>query len=180
MGEDRSIPAERAAMVNNQLGGTMSFQAYLDNVEEKTGRTPNEFIAEAKKKNITQHEDILAWLNQDYGLGLGHARAIAYVIQHGPQFKVRQTTGTHRDASGTLELEGKSKRKQESDLPADLSAPAQRALAGAGIKNLKQLTKFTEAELMQLHGFGPNALGKLRLALAKKGLSFSKEKKSKK
>ena len=30
----------------------MSFQAYLDNVEEKTGKTPNDFIVEAKKKNI--------------------------------------------------------------------------------------------------------------------------------
>ena len=28
----------------------MSFQAYLDTVEEKTGKTPNDFIAEAKKK----------------------------------------------------------------------------------------------------------------------------------
>lgn len=28
----------------------MSFQAYLDNIEEKTGKTPNEFIAMAKAK----------------------------------------------------------------------------------------------------------------------------------
>jgi len=40
-------------------------------------------------------------------LGIGHARAIAYVIQHGAEFEVRQTTGTHRDASGTLKLDGK-------------------------------------------------------------------------
>ena len=31
----------------------MSFQAYLDNVEEKTGKTPKQFIAEAKKKKLT-------------------------------------------------------------------------------------------------------------------------------
>jgi hypothetical protein len=157
----------------------MSFQAYLDNVEEKTGKTPNEFIAEAKKKNLTEHKDIIAWLKNDYGLGLGHARAIAYVIQHGPQFEVRQTTGPHRDASGTLKLDGKSRKTGESDLPAKLGAPAERALAGAGIKNLKNLTKFTEAEIKQLHGVGPNALGKLKQALADKGLSFAKEKKSK-
>jgi hypothetical protein len=156
----------------------MSFQAYLDHVEEKTGKTPNEFIAEAKKKNITEHKDIIAWLKQDYGLGLGHARAIAYVIQHGPQFEVRQTTGTHRDASGTLELEGKSKRK-ESGLPQKIGAPAERALANAGIKNLKQLTKFSETEIKNLHGVGPNALGKLRQALAEQGLSFAREKKRK-
>ena len=155
----------------------MSFQAYLDNIEEKTGKTPNDFIAEAKQKNITEHKDIIAWLKQDYGLGLGHARALAYVIQHGPEFTVRQTTGPHRDASGTLQLEGKSKNTPESDLPAKLGAPAERALANAGIKNLKQLTKFTEAEIKQLHGVGPNAVGKLRQALAEKGLSFAEKKK---
>ena len=157
----------------------MSFQAYLDNIEEKTGKTPNDFIAEAKKKKITEFKDIIAWLKNDYGLGLGHARALAYVIQHGPQFEVRQTTGTHRDASDTLKLDGKDKKKQAGGLPAKLGAPAERALAGAGIKNLKQLTKFSEVEIKQLHGVGPNALGKLRQALTDKGLSFAKEKKSK-
>ena len=91
----------------------MSFQAYLDKVEEITGKTPNDFIAMAKAKNITQHKDIITWLKQDYGLGLGHARAIAYVIQHGPEFTVRQTTGPHRDASGTLNLEGKKTAKKK-------------------------------------------------------------------
>jgi len=85
----------------------MSFQAYLDNVEEKTGKTPNEFIAEAKEKNITEFKDIIAWLKRDYGLGVGHARAIDYVIRNGAEFEVRQTTGTHRDTSGTLKLDGK-------------------------------------------------------------------------
>jgi hypothetical protein len=70
-------------------------------------------------------------------------------------------------------------QKQESDLPAKLGAPAERALAGAGIKHLKQLTKFSEAEINQLHGVGPNALGKLRQALADKGLSFAEAKKKK-
>jgi hypothetical protein len=157
----------------------MSFQAYLDNIEEKTGKTPQQFIAEAKKKKLTESKDILAWLKNDYGLGLGHARALDYVIRRGPNFEVRQTTGPHRDASGTLDLDGKSKRKQESDLPAKLGAPAERALANAGIKNLKQLTKFTEAQITQLHGVGPNAMGKLRQALADKGWSFANEKKSK-
>ena len=69
-----------------------------------------------------------------------------------------------------------SPNQGESDLP-KLASPAQRALAGAGIKNLRQLTKFTEAEIKQLHGMGPNALGKLRQALADKGLSFASRKK---
>ena len=61
----------------------------------------------------------------------------------------------------------------QGDLPAKLAQPAQRALAGAGIQNLKQLTKFSEAEIKQLHGIGPNALNQLRAALAAKGLSFA-------
>ena len=88
----------------------MSFQAYLDNVEKKTGKTPNEFIAMAKEKNLTEYKDIMAWLKEDYGLGVGHAKAVTYVIQHGAEFEVRQTTGTHRDESGTLRLDGIANR----------------------------------------------------------------------
>jgi hypothetical protein len=91
----------------------MSFQAYLDKVEEITGKAPKEFIAEAKKKKLTENKDILAWLKQDYGLGLGHARAIAYVILHGPEFTVKQTTGPHRDTSGTLNLQGRKVTKKK-------------------------------------------------------------------
>jgi hypothetical protein len=87
----------------------MAFQAYLDNIEEKTGKTPNEFIAKAKKKKLTESKDIIAWLKNDYGLGLRHPRALDYVIRKGPHFELRQTTGTHRDASGTLKLDGLKK-----------------------------------------------------------------------
>ena len=71
----------------------------------------------------------------------------------------------------------KQNKQTASDLPAKLSQPAQRALAGAGIQSLKQLTKFSEVEIKQLHGIGPNALEKLRTALAEKGLSFAEKKK---
>ena len=91
----------------------MSFQAYLDNIEEKTGKTPNDFIAEAKQKKLTEFKDIIAWLKKDYGLGMGHARAIAYVIQHGPEFELRHTTGTHRDASGILKLDGMARKTKK-------------------------------------------------------------------
>ncbi len=53
-----------------------------------------------------------------------------------------------------------------------LAAPAQRALANAGYTHLTQLTKLTEAQLLALHGMGPNALATLRAALAAKGLAF--------
>ena len=88
----------------------MSFQAYLDKVEEITGKTPNDFIEMAKEKNLTQHKAIVTWLKEDYQLGTGHARAIAHVILNGPEFEVRQTTGPHRDESGTLKLDGKNNR----------------------------------------------------------------------
>jgi DNA repair protein RadC len=64
--------------------------------------------------------------------------------------------------------------KKESDLPAKLASPAQRALANAGIHNLTQLAKFSEAQIRELHGIGPNALIALRAALKAKGLSFKK------
>jgi DNA-directed RNA polymerase alpha subunit len=57
------------------------------------------------------------------------------------------------------------------DLP-KISAPAQRALAAAGVQQLKDLTRFSEAEVKNWHGIGPNVLDKLRDALKEKGLSF--------
>ena len=64
----------------------------------------------------------------------------------------------------------------ESDLPAKLAQPARRALAGAGIQRLEQLSQFSLAEIKRLHGIGPNALEQLSRALAEKGLSFAAEK----
>lgn len=57
-------------------------------------------------------------------------------------------------------------------LPAGLSRPAQRALAGAGYTHLEQLTEVTEKDLRKLHGMGPKAIRQLREALAAQGLSF--------
>lgn len=55
-----------------------------------------------------------------------------------------------------------------------LAKPAQRALAGAGIKTLQQLSTITETELMQLHGIGKNALQTLKSLMADRNLSFKK------
>jgi DNA repair protein RadC len=65
----------------------------------------------------------------------------------------------------------------KNDLPDGLSAPAQRALAGAKIKSLKQLSKFSEREIKDLHGIGPNAITQLKAALKTRGLSFAKKSK---
>lgn len=61
--------------------------------------------------------------------------------------------------------------KRENDLP-KLAAPARRALTGAGLGNLAQLSRRTEAEVADLHGIGPNALATLKAAMKAKGLSF--------
>ena len=53
-----------------------------------------------------------------------------------------------------------------------ISQPAHRALAGAGIQTLAQLAKRTEAELLALHGFGPKAIAILKPVLKAKGLAF--------
>lgn len=65
--------------------------------------------------------------------------------------------------------------QQDSDFPR-LSQPALRALAGAGIQRLEQLTNFSENKIRQLHGMGPKALGQLRQALVGRGLSFNDKK----
>jgi hypothetical protein len=64
----------------------------------------------------------------------------------------------------------------ESDLPGGLAQPARRALAAAGVQRLEQLTRFSEAEVKQWHGIGPNALNQLRGAMEARGLSFRGEK----
>jgi ERCC4-type nuclease len=67
------------------------------------------------------------------------------------------------------------KNNHENNLPANLGKPAQRALDGAGITSLEQVTELNEAELMKLHGMGPKAMDQLRVALKEQGLSFAKD-----
>ncbi len=65
-----------------------------------------------------------------------------------------------------------NRRHLDSDLPADIGKPAQRALAAAGLARLEQLTEVSEADLGQLHGVGPKAIERLRRDLAARGLAF--------
>ena len=93
----------------------MSFQAYLDAVEDKTGLTPRELVAQAAEKGFgpgTKATPILEWLKEDYGLGRGHGMAMVHVITKGPQISGKHvgTTGTHSDESQTLWLDGKKSK----------------------------------------------------------------------
>ncbi len=60
------------------------------------------------------------------------------------------------------------------DLP-KTSAPAGRALASAGINDLETLSRFKRSKVAALHGMGPNALGKLEIAMDAAGLRFKDE-----
>ena len=68
----------------------MSFQAYLDNIQAKTGRTPDEFRALAADKGFTEGGglrkgvkagEILDWLHRDFDLGRGHGMAIVALLK---------------------------------------------------------------------------------------------------
>ena len=58
----------------------MSFQAYLDNIKTKTGKTPEQFKKIAEKKGLlkpgVKAGEIVAWLKEDFELGHGYAMAI--------------------------------------------------------------------------------------------------------
>lgn len=63
----------------------MSFQAYIDNIKAKTGKTPDEFRKIAENKGFiingqinpnVKATEITNWLKSEYGLGHGHAMAI--------------------------------------------------------------------------------------------------------
>jgi hypothetical protein len=64
----------------------------------------------------------------------------------------------------------------ESDLPTNLSQPAQRAFDVANITRLEQFTQMTPTEILKLHGVGPKTIRQLRAALAARGWSFAGEK----
>lgn len=91
----------------------MSFQAYLDTIEDKTGLTPRELLAKAEAKGFdakTKATPIIAWLAEEYGLGRGHAMAIVHLITRGTAISEKHvgTDGVHRDESAELWIDGKA------------------------------------------------------------------------
>ena len=93
----------------------MSFQAYLDTIEKKTGKTPNELLALAKEKGFTANTkagEVIDWLKEDYDLGRGHAMAFFHVLKNGATISEKHvgSGGTHADESNKLRLDGSDKR----------------------------------------------------------------------
>jgi hypothetical protein len=68
----------------------MSFQAYLDNIQAKTGKSPDDLRKLATKKGFAvggklkagvKAGAVVAWLKADYALGHGHAMAIVALLK---------------------------------------------------------------------------------------------------
>ncbi len=63
----------------------MSFQAYIDNIKKKTGKSPDDFKQLAEQKGFLKNgellktvkaTEVLNWLKDEFELGHGHAMAI--------------------------------------------------------------------------------------------------------
>ncbi len=68
----------------------MSFQAYVDNIQAKTGKSPADFRRLATDKGFAQGGKlkpsvkagaVVAWLKVDFGVGPGHAMAIVALLK---------------------------------------------------------------------------------------------------
>jgi hypothetical protein len=95
----------------------MSYQAYLDAIEKKTGKTPQELLDEAATRGFdatTKAGEVVTWLRDDYGVGRGHAMALYGVLKNGADGAVPDkhvgSEGSHRDESAALRLDGVAAR----------------------------------------------------------------------
>ncbi len=68
----------------------MSFEAYLNNIQTKTGKSPSDFKQLAEEKGFLQSGtlvegvkagQIVTWLKEDFELGHGHAMAIFALLK---------------------------------------------------------------------------------------------------
>ncbi len=63
----------------------MSFQAYIDNIKEKTGKTPEDFMKLAKVKGLLTPDmkatELVKLLKDEFDLGHGHSMAIWAVFK---------------------------------------------------------------------------------------------------
>jgi hypothetical protein len=76
------------------LEDTVTFQAYLDNIKKKTGKSPGDFQQLASQKGFMaggmlrkdiKVGEVVSWLKDDFGLGHGHAMAIVAVLKGPPK-----------------------------------------------------------------------------------------------
>jgi hypothetical protein len=93
----------------------MSYQAYLDAIEKKTGKTPQQLLDEAAAQGFTATTKagvVCDWLKDEYDLGRGHAMALYGVLKNGATISDKHVDsgGTHSDPSAELRLDGLANR----------------------------------------------------------------------
>lgn len=66
-------------------------------------------------------------------------------------------------------------KKPATGFLAMLASPARNALLREGIKTVARLSKYSEADILKLHGMGKASLPVLRKALRDSGRSFTKQ-----
>jgi Domain of unknown function (DUF4287)/Domain of unknown function (DUF5655) len=81
----------------------MTYQAYLDTIKSKTGKTPADFRVLAAKKGLTKYPEIMSWLKSDFELGHGHANAIAHEIVNADAPKATQDEAISKLFAGKKE-----------------------------------------------------------------------------
>lgn len=68
----------------------MSFQAYLENIKKKTGKSADDFKRLAAQKGYTENGklrpgikagEVVTWLKKDFELGHGHAMAVVALLK---------------------------------------------------------------------------------------------------
>jgi hypothetical protein len=68
----------------------MTFQAYLNNIQTKTGKSPADFkqlaankgfMVDGKLRPDVKTGQVVTWLKEDFELGHGHAMAIVALLK---------------------------------------------------------------------------------------------------
>ena len=81
----------------------MTYQAYLDTIKSKTGKTPADFRKLAAKKGLTQYPELMVWLKSEFELGHGHANVIAHEIVNADAPKVTKDEAVAKLFAGKKE-----------------------------------------------------------------------------
>jgi hypothetical protein len=80
-GRDLLYTAFLSASARKRKRAALTYKAYIDNIREKTGKGPEDFLKEAREKGLIKYGELLKWLKGDCGLGHGHANAMILYIQ---------------------------------------------------------------------------------------------------
>ena len=79
----------------------MTFRAYLDDIEAKTGLSPDEFamIIDQNGLDKTDVDTVVSWLQAQYSIPSTHAHALARAISEGIIISDKQvgSAGSNRD-----------------------------------------------------------------------------------